>query len=309
MSEPNKKDAAFGDGDIMFWYSVVLFIAWQQLINHPLSPVLASVLPIPEAVTHFFVGVVLFGGFIYWLWFSKTGPGLNGVHAFLRMLLSPIFRIPDHIRFKALVPVLAVSVFSMLFTIGWLALSDEASYKRDLYSSWDRQSDIQWVYGEDGIDLYVYSETLDTIYGKHVPEDGDSPRAGVHVRYSSELLGTIDSDFGKTLKSDISHAQIGNLSGLLGRGEIGVYETKMNPYSFIRYHGVFGITGHGFLEIILMTTALMMGLIFFFTTPKVKSHQLLIAVAACTVFSLPPVAMTLDTAKPAQMLLLEQKNL
>ncbi len=309
MSDSNQQKDSLGEGDIKLLYSVPIFIAWQMLVTGTVSDPLSAALGLSEVLARFIVGFVAFGGFIYWLWFSEKGPGLEGVNRALVWIFAPIIRIPEPIRFKALVPVFVVACLALITTIGWLISSDEASHKRALYNSWDRVSDIQWFYGDDDIDLYIYSETLDTIYGDRVPEDGDNPRAGVHIQYSSEFLQATETDLDDLLHHDIPQARVGDLEDVKGTSELGVYETRMTPYSFISYHGVFGITGHGVMEFSMMTLFLFVAIVFLVGNDKARSKHLLIFSVAFIVLSVAPLMMSNVEPTPSEIHLVEPKDL
>lgn len=271
--QPNSGEDKLTKGQLKLCYVIVGFILWQLFVVAPFAIFFANEKDGIDTTLRAIIGLGGYGVFIHWLLLSPKGPGLDGFHRFLSKTIAPIRALPEPTRIKLVLPFFAASVVLILATIGWLTFSDEASQKRSLYQSWDRMTELQWFYNENSIDLFVYSETLDTLYRAHIPDQGDHPAAGVHIRYQGDLKKVTGSEFDQILRSDIKHARVGDLDKITGDPELGVYETGLTTFSFVAYHGAFGVTGHGVMEILMMITMLIFVMTFLITV-RIRSYYL-----------------------------------
>lgn len=197
-------------------------------------------------------------GFSYWMIYAKRGPGLNRCVAMARTAVSPFTRLPEKKRMALVLPVFSMAVVYTVFTAVWLIISDEAAQKRALFNTYDGISDVQWFHHGDSIDLYVYSETLDTLYEDALTSNEKKEAnlsVGVRIRYDNDLMQLSRSEFATTIHEDIAAARTGKLNQAHGKAEFGVHDVSRNPYQVIVFHGAFGISGYGFPEILLMLTA------------------------------------------------------
>lgn len=291
---PAKQSNALSEGDIQFIVSIPVFMLWQVLVTSPVATLLFDGDSAAAMFMRFLVGIVGGAAFCYWLLFSEKGPGLKGIKKLATVVFKPVIQMPERDRLRVMIPVYAIALMYMVFTAGWLLVSDEASQKRALYNSWDRVSDIQWFHHDHYIDLYVYSETLDTLFESHVPKDVETAAAGVHIRYSSELMNLVGDDFYKMIRGDIAQARVGKIEGVTGEAEVGVFETRMTPFSFVSYHGMFGITGHGFLEIIMMSILMVISGVHI-VAGKARSYTLLgFSVAFMWIASMPSIMSNME---------------
>jgi len=291
-------DGGFSENDKKLMAAGACFVFW-------LFAAVALGLPFLEGDSGLFVALralLIFSGFgfAYWMIYAKRGPGLDGIMALAKALARPFTRMPETKRRRAVVPVFALAILYIGYTAVWLMVSDEAAQKRALFNTYDGISDVQWFHHGDSIDLYVYSETLDTLYEDALTNNGDKEAdlsAGVHIRYSDEIMQLDSSEFASTVREDIIAARTGKLDQIHGKADIGVHEVDRSPIKTIAFHGAFGITGHGFLEILVMCAVTITTLAMAFSRGYHSYHMVAMSVLLLVLASSPD-ALNSDMPEP-----------
>lgn len=235
-------------------FAFVIFLLWMLFVITPIQFAIK-----PEGSQHVLMLLTLmaFGvGCSYWLLYSKNGPGLDGLAAGCKHLLKPIIEMPENKRMFAVAPIFGASVFALLFSIAWLCVSDEASQKRTLYGTYERGSSIQWFHHGMKVDIYVSSESLAKIYKERAEQHLDDTFVGAKLTYSGQLMGLTGSKFQDMIHNDLVKARSGNILDVTGHAEIGLYKKKITTFDSVNFHGAFGLTGFGTIEIIIMMSSI-----------------------------------------------------
>lgn len=304
MSATEKENVIIESNDtedsIKFITAIGLFFGWLFLFFTPIAFLIG------EFKGAALVRALLLGSGVALSWFliySQSGPGLEGVKRTATLFFSPILNMPERYRLVIMLPVFVVALSYFLFTLTWLISSDEASQKRALFASYDRATTIQWFHHGDTVDIYVYGETLSTIHDKAVGNVQKDEMVGVKITYRGDAMIKSGRDFSSMLRHDIAMARVGKTDSISGDSILGVFKTEMKPFDFVKYHGAMGITGHGSLELIVMVIYLMFGAALLAIKGKrlIRSGKVLFASAVLFVLGSSPHISSLDNLKYPQL--------
>lgn len=238
------------DNAVMF--TIFGFVVWLLLVALPLMLVFK-----PDWVVVRLGIIVAYVPVCRWLFFSKNGPGVEGVKAVLvtivSMIVSVVMAVPARIRFWLTASLFVAASLGMAAHLVHLVASDEVAQKRALYGSFEPNRDIKWFHSGDKIDVFVFSDYMDRTF------EIEQGEVGVHLSYSQDDLKHSNDAFALILKADLRKAERGKTS-TVADSEIAVYEANRSPLAGVSYHGAFGFTGVGLIEVILGTVALFMAL-------------------------------------------------
>lgn len=226
--------------DKRFIYSFIGFYALSILLGMPL---LKSGLL--ENLIIRCVFLVATGYTIYRLLWSKRGPGVEGIERIIGNLWSPIGRLDEHKKVRVAAPLYVVSVVLAVVYIG-LALGEKAGQMRALFATYEPDRTVMWVHSGDAIDVYVGSSLVTQASETNANKEY-FPLA--HWQYKT----TETSDgvaFRSKLNRDLAYAEAGQLSLVSEPIDVKSYRNP-DVFSVVQYHGIFGFTGVGVLEVFM----------------------------------------------------------
>lgn len=278
MSEkthPSSEEALSSvDNSYLPAYIVLGFIPWMLLVSWPISGLFFDSDPPTLVRTALLIG---YGPFCYWLYFAKAAPGIPGVNKALlaaaSFIYSTISAIPERIRFFIMLPVFAIAALGLIHHVLYLIASDEASQKRALYATYDRNATVQWFHSGDRIDVFVFSPTINRQF---TPETtSDHGEVGVHLLYDGELMDLRGDSFRTTLTDDLQTAKAGG-TDTIAKSIVGVYDADLTPLGGVMYYGAFGVTGVGFMEILICASTLLIVIVSLYARPATRTSGFLL---------------------------------
>lgn len=232
---------------------------------------------------------------VYWLVYSKSGPGVDKLIEIGKAALQPIANIPEKKRFVFLLPFFTVALLYCLSSISWVVFSDEASQKRDLFNVRDTTSTMKWFHNGDSIDIYTFSETLNTLYEDKLPPTPSDLVVGVKIRYQDDLAKLTGKEFQNMVVNDYRQIRAGKIYNVSGDAQIGTYKKDWHELSFMHFNGAFGMNGHDPFTMLVILLSLFFFLIYFLTK-KVTSPILLAATVFLSIFGAMPSVMSPNEA-------------
>lgn len=255
-------------------YILFGFLPWLLLISWPISELFFDGNPPTLIRVALLSG---YGFFCYWLYFSKAAPGIAGVNTAIvtvaSFICAIVSAIPERIRFLIMLPVFVIAALGLIHHLVYLVASDEASQKRALYATYDRNATVQWFHSGDRIDVYVFSPTIDRQYTpKTTADDGE---VGIHLLYDGALMDLRSNAFQTMLTDDLRAAKAGR-TATTAKSTVGVYDADLSPLGGVMYYGAFGVTGVGFMETLICLATLLIVLASLYLRPGTRSSGYLL---------------------------------
>lgn len=243
--------------------------------------------PVSGPIQFVWRGIVLLGipGFmVYWCLGARRGPGVMGIHSIAKRSIDPLAslygRLDESDRVKVLLVPFSVTALALLYSVGWILLSDEAAEKHALTETFDSDRPVAWTHQGDSVDVLVYGSAAESLAG----EVEGAP--AVRLTYSRESLDQLGQPFEKVLHSDLGAASRGHLLSTTAESEL-VVTPERPGLDAIAYHGAFGVTGIGVMEAIIGMSLLVVG-IAKVTISHPKSNTMAVLIVAFAIMSLAP---------------------